>query len=243
MAVEPIVGWSTRTEWVESALDGDPAIQWCEIMRGIVERGPNGVPAEEAVKAHRATCADCREVARYWDTGSREYLRVKEGETLTRVRFRPMTARERALVRDEVKRCGPEPDEGEAQADFAQRLDKFTRGSHELTCYLAATIALDFPEWTVPRIEWHGLRVLPGGFIDEFIKRYNMATLTLFGAWIWRVSVATDDQKKTSSSGATTTKPISATATPPSAALPNIPPSPDSSASDSAAPTSEPSPS
>jgi hypothetical protein len=105
--------------------------------------------------------------------------------------------------------------EGESQVDHYQRTEAHRVTSLNLHFYLAATVALDFPDWpsAKARIDWEGLRVLPVGFLDGLARSYGDSFLRTFGGWIWLASSATEDQKKTSSPTATPTRPATSTAT------------------------------
>jgi hypothetical protein len=160
---------------------------------------------------HGDACAHCRGVADFIRDGRREHLTVKEGQTPTRIRYRPLTARERSMIRDEVSRTNPVQNDGESDVDYYGRCERHRATATNLHSFLAAAVALDFPDWQIARIEWDGLQVLPSGFLDALTAQYGDAFLRDFGTWIWLASTATDSQKKTSSPASTASKPTVST--------------------------------
>jgi hypothetical protein len=212
--VEP-TGWSPKTEWIESAWHADPSVLWeCPTLTTIAEAeaSPNG----HAPPTHPDGCAHCAGVVAYLGDGRAEHLAHREGaDAPTRIRYRALTARERSVIRDHVARTAPVQNDGESAVDHYQRAEAHRISSLNLHFYLAATVALDFPDWTSAkaRIDWEGLRVLPVGFINDLARMYGDSFLRQYGGWIWLASSATEDQKKTSSPTAAATKPATSTAT------------------------------
>ena len=232
MALQEPTGWSPKTEWIESAWHADPSVLWeCPTLTAIaearkaredvalaaVERGEKPPTNGYApLPTHPDDCAHCAGVAAYLSDGRAEHLAIREGAAPpTRIRYRALTARERSVIRDHVARTAPVPYEGESAVDHYQRAEAHRVSSLNLHFYLAATVALDFPDWASAkaRIEWEGLRVLPVGFLNDLARIYGDSFLRQFGGWIWLASTATEDQKKTSSPTATPTKPATSTAT------------------------------
>jgi hypothetical protein len=213
MALKEPTGWSPKTEWIESAWHADPSVLWdCPTLTAIAAHEPNG----HEPPTHPDGCAHCAGVAAYLGDGRAEHLVTREGaEPPTRIRYRALTARERSVIRDHVARTTPVQYEGESQVDHSQRTEAHRVTSLNLHFYLAATVALDFPDWASAkaRIEWEGLRVLPVGLINDLARMHGDSFLRQFGGWIWLASSATEDQKKTSSPTATSTKPATSIAT------------------------------
>lgn len=197
MAIK-VTGFAPRTEWIDSAWCMDPAVEWgCDIEG---EHGP---------------CADCQAKTDYLATGEKRYLRIKEGQEPTPIRFRVLTRREVMWIDDIVRTASrPPPLEGESEQDYRMRWAMLYGSASCLRWFWAAAVGLDFPGVPVARELVHDMRVLSGEVLDGLAAEHGQTFLDSYGRWIWDRSQMTEDQKKASSSDTTTATPGTLTVTP-----------------------------
>lgn len=154
------LGW-VPSESRESFWRGDPSVDW------------------------EAMDDDARDA--YLKDGDRAHLKLKNGETPTptTIRFRALTADERATILGLSVRPGE--GEGENSASWARMILLAFRVGCELVDVESAK-----------PVKEHGLPMLPRRTCDVLASNYGDSFWQFYGSLVWAASNLTEDEKKAS---------------------------------------------